>query len=290
MKINTVLLNHKGNVSDIVTNNINITKFTLHQLKGIIQKKGQGKISLLYTFENSVSFFGWNKGKAGTENKHELPPPIDSQLYFGDILVYQHEKDNTLINFTKKDWNIWYEKQFGGFEDIGSEDTESNPDSVEIDEDYLPGDELDTEEIDFNSDELSESESEYISSERDSDEGSIDLDELLESDYEIDESDSENIELEIKKNIEKIKDNKNKNSKKYKSKDSKSKSDKKNIEKIKDNKNKNSKKYKSKDSKSKSDKKKSKDSKSKDSKSKDSKSKKKLNKDDDSELDYEAVE
>ena len=216
MKIQTILLKNKGAVSAIETNNIDITKFTLRQLKGILKVKGQGKIELLHTYDDTVSLFGWKKGKAGTENKHDLPPPIDSDLYFGDILVYRHAKNNSLVNFSKKEWKTWYEKKFGGFEDLGSEDTESEPDSIEVDEDYHPGDELD----EYYSDDLKdmdnlgnylvdskggeedgddveeeEEDSDYTSS----DEETLDLDELLESDSDTNTIHAKDKKIEFKK-------------------------------------------------------------------------------------------
>ena len=33
------------------------------------------------------SIFAKNKGKAGTENKYDLPPPIDNCLFFGTIFI-----------------------------------------------------------------------------------------------------------------------------------------------------------------------------------------------------------
>ena len=33
-----------------------------------------------------LTVYANDKGKHGTENKTELPPPLETQLYFGDIL------------------------------------------------------------------------------------------------------------------------------------------------------------------------------------------------------------
>ena len=74
-----------------------------------------------------ISVFSKNDGRATTENKYELPPPIDNDLYFGNVAVVCHsEKDLTnenLINFTEEKWNVCYEKLMGGFEDLDEEVT-----------------------------------------------------------------------------------------------------------------------------------------------------------------------
>lgn len=62
----------------------------------------------------------WAKtdGRAGQENKYELPPPIDELIMFGNMaLVARIDKENA-INLTIDLWTKIYEKLFGGFEDL----------------------------------------------------------------------------------------------------------------------------------------------------------------------------
>jgi len=81
----------------------------------------------------TLTLFGYTTGKAGTENKHELPPPYDSTLYFGDILliaskhplVWEHP-----VSFSPEQYELFYQKAFGGFEDI-DEDEEEDEDHEE---------------------------------------------------------------------------------------------------------------------------------------------------------------
>jgi hypothetical protein len=63
------------------------------------------------------------RGKAGTENKYEFPPPVDSALYFGDCLLV-----NTSGDLTPEMWNEFYEGVLQ-FEDI--EGTEEEEEEVE---------------------------------------------------------------------------------------------------------------------------------------------------------------
>merc|ERR1711991_889186 len=37
-----------------------------------------------------ISLYAKNSGGANNENTYELPPPIDSQLYFGKMLLVKH--------------------------------------------------------------------------------------------------------------------------------------------------------------------------------------------------------
>lgn len=82
-----------------------------------------------------VSVFAKDKGRSGSENKYELPPPVDSELYFGSILLVMHdEKDeynkDDLVDMTEEDWDKFYDKLYGGFEDLGEEDSFSSEEEI----------------------------------------------------------------------------------------------------------------------------------------------------------------
>jgi len=121
-----------------------------------------------------VTVFAKDKGRANSENKYDLPPPIDSNLYHGTLLIVKtftnenFEKDN-LDNLTLEEWEKCYEKLFGGFESLGEEDSDEtdelddisdsektkegyhkdgfvvDDDDDEEDEDYIPDDDEDEE-------------------------------------------------------------------------------------------------------------------------------------------------
>jgi hypothetical protein len=85
--------------------------------------------------EKSLTVWGWKDGKAGTENKHELPPTAtgeDMPLLFSDAVVVGTS------DFTDKDYDAFYEEAFGGFEELGSETdaNEEEEEDEEEDEDY----------------------------------------------------------------------------------------------------------------------------------------------------------
>ena len=122
--------------------------------------------------EHFVTLFSKDKGRANSENKYDLPPPVDSQLYFGSMLIVKHQ-DKELTNekvedLSLEEWNKLYEKLFGGFEDLGDEDSYSEEEEIpehlqtkqgyskeggfvvsdgdEEDEDYIPEEDEDEEE------------------------------------------------------------------------------------------------------------------------------------------------
>jgi len=73
---------------------------------------------------NKIQLWARDTGKAGFENKYECPPPIDTKLYFGTMAIIALNKDK-VVDITIDEWNKIYEELYGGFEDIGENDTES---------------------------------------------------------------------------------------------------------------------------------------------------------------------
>ena len=83
-----------------------------------------------------VDVWGKTDGRAGYENKYEMPPPIDELLFYGNIALVARMDELTAIHLTTDIWNIIYEKLFGGFEDLAATAIE---DENEIDElDSIP--------------------------------------------------------------------------------------------------------------------------------------------------------
>jgi hypothetical protein len=67
--------------------------------------------------------YGCEKGDAGEENKYDLPPPVDCELYFNDLYIIKYDK-NTIVDLSVQEYNIFYNDSFGGFEDIIDTDNE----------------------------------------------------------------------------------------------------------------------------------------------------------------------
>ena len=82
----------------------------------------------------SIHLYGKTSGRANQENKYDFPPPMDNVLFFGNCLLISKNKD-TVLDLTPKIWDSIYETLFGGFDDIGendSEDIESEEDDTDI--------------------------------------------------------------------------------------------------------------------------------------------------------------
>lgn len=63
-----------------------------------------------------VDVWAKTEGRAGYENKYEMPPPIDELIFYGNIALVARMDNETAIHLTTELWNIIYEKLFGGFD------------------------------------------------------------------------------------------------------------------------------------------------------------------------------
>jgi hypothetical protein len=93
-----------------------------------------------------VSLYAKRTGRAGSENKYEFPPPIDTILYFGSCALVAKVKD--YVSLTKDLWKTIYATMFD-FENLkdteekdAEEDDELNniDDSLKTKEGYLKDD------------------------------------------------------------------------------------------------------------------------------------------------------
>lgn len=82
---------------------------------------------------DAVEVWSRDSGKSGSENKYELPPPIDSTLYFGSIAIVAFNSKNDFCDLTEDNWKKVYEHLFGGFEDIDNPDSEAEYSEDELD-------------------------------------------------------------------------------------------------------------------------------------------------------------
>jgi hypothetical protein len=80
--------------------------------------------------EHKVLLFAKSTGKAGSENKYDFPPPVDTTLFFG-ACVLVGMKAGKPVDLTVDQWTVFYEFLFGGFEDLGSDEDEADVDTDE---------------------------------------------------------------------------------------------------------------------------------------------------------------
>ena len=125
---------------------------------------------------DKLGVWGWRTGKAGTENKHELPPMgdgADEGLLFSDAIIVSSAGD-----YVVEQWETFYDEAFGGFESLDSdseaEEAEAEAEEAEAEEedDYEEEEEEeekeeDDEEEDGDADEEDEEEEEEVEDEDD---------------------------------------------------------------------------------------------------------------------------
>ena len=128
-----ICLKSIGNIAEFTFNGDlktdNITKLIPKSVRRTI---GYGKLKKQHEFlrgDVKISLFAWTDGEAGDENKHELPPPIDKYLYFGNSFLIAH-KNNIPVNFKKIDFDILIREEYDDFEELGSEDSWSTDETI----------------------------------------------------------------------------------------------------------------------------------------------------------------
>jgi hypothetical protein len=74
-----------------------------------------------------IELYGKNEGRAGHENKYEMPPPVDSMLLFGRCLLR-----NKIGDLKIEEWTKIYNKLYGGFEDLDEDDEEESAEETDL--------------------------------------------------------------------------------------------------------------------------------------------------------------
>jgi hypothetical protein len=93
-----------------------------------------------FTLDYQIQVYGKTKGRAGQENKYDFPPPIDTTLFFGSVVLVAVRPGGIVTDLTTTAWEMVYEQLFGGFEDLV--DSQGNPlddEDSEDDEEDLEG-------------------------------------------------------------------------------------------------------------------------------------------------------
>lgn len=107
----------------------------LQDIQKYMKKKTEPEYIGHYAYKSKyLHLFGYQTGKAGTENKHELPPPHDSVLLFGDTCIvvslspddYKHP-----ITFKTEDYEAFYTNAYGGFDSLDEEEEEEDEEEIE---------------------------------------------------------------------------------------------------------------------------------------------------------------
>jgi len=137
-----------------ISSELNVDNLDYSKITTLYKKRGTGKIERYCSWEIDnyiISIFGWKNGNAGLENKTELPPPEDNDIFFGDILVIKSELNSgKVLDLTISDYKQFYDEAYGGFESLGSDTSScnSNYNDVYISDDGFIVDSDNVEELD----------------------------------------------------------------------------------------------------------------------------------------------
>ena len=174
--VKVLILTQKAEVKETNLNTAPNGSISLAMLQALLKKKVAPEMIGSYKNRAQTLFlFGYTTGKAGTENKHELPPPHDTTLCFGDIIILASKDSKSWLNpvpLKAEDYEVFYTRAFGGFEDLDSEEEEEAPlgeeEETEI-VDTVVADEAEEEEVEEEEEEEEEEEGEGDAEEGDAD-------------------------------------------------------------------------------------------------------------------------
>ena len=135
---NVVVVNKGGDLKDVTFKDFDISN--LYKKCGF--RKADG-FELRHKYEKikvngdkiDVHVFARNNGKSGTENKYDMPPPIDNDLFFGNFALVKWCRDEEdYVDLSVDDWKKAYNRLFKGFEDLSITAEDDANESDELDE------------------------------------------------------------------------------------------------------------------------------------------------------------
>ena len=122
---------------DASINEKSIKNFDLNSLhvKCSVKKDNFEKRHTWKVKNSYYSVYAKEGGRHSSENKYDLPPPVDEQLYFNTMALLKHTDEtvtnDNVVDLTKEDWNKTYEHLFGGFENLDGTSDEMSVDEEE---------------------------------------------------------------------------------------------------------------------------------------------------------------
>lgn len=147
VKFSGLILTNNGGVKQIkITPQVPSDGVTLQDLQKQLKKKDLPEQFGTYNYKSKrIYMFGYQQGKAGQENKHDLPPPHDSLLLFGDIIVLLCEKGSSFVSplpFKPEEYEVFYNEAYGGFESLDEEEEEEEQEEEEEEEEVVEADDI----------------------------------------------------------------------------------------------------------------------------------------------------
>ena len=133
--MNVLIIEKDGNITETKIKNDNIE--TIYK-KLLFKNDKNFKVRTEWNVKinkkkYNILLYAKNDGRANSENKYDFPPPVDSELYFGNCMLLNYE-NNELSDLTKEEWLCVYEKLFGGFENLNDTLEEDEKEEDELDD------------------------------------------------------------------------------------------------------------------------------------------------------------
>jgi transcription elongation factor S-II len=137
-QLSTVLLATKGEARKANLTLDSDSRLSIETVQKYFRKKEAPEEIAYYEYNDKlIHLLGYKKGKSGTENKSELPPPYDKEKFYGDILVILTEAETGFENPLPFTTEVW-QKFTNGLLDRASEDEEeSDSEDEEEDEEVI---------------------------------------------------------------------------------------------------------------------------------------------------------
>ena len=124
-----VIITKYGSVEGKNVKEINNNQYKFCNYKS---DKDFGEVHAFNHKSSRYHIFGKKNGRANNENKYEFPPPIDTTLFFGNMCIIKTDKSGEYANLSVSEWEKVYEDLFGGFEDIGGDDSDERSVDSEV--------------------------------------------------------------------------------------------------------------------------------------------------------------
>jgi len=137
---NVIIIKKSGKVIqqsvNVAENEYNLYKNASFKTKDNFERKHIWRnLTVNKTHYDKIVVFGKTVGNAGQENNYDFPPPIDTTLFFGNILIIRYDKEGKPTHLNITDWKSIYKSLFGGFECL--DETDDDDSEEEIDESTL---------------------------------------------------------------------------------------------------------------------------------------------------------
>jgi transcription elongation factor S-II len=145
-------------------------ELTLQHIQSFYDKKNRDiDIVATYPYKTYTIFlFGSVNGDEGTENNHQLPPPYDTNMVYGDMIVVASKEEGSFaqpIEFTTEEYDQFYSKSFGGYASDEEEDVpvvdvdvpeQEDGEEEDEEEEEIDGEEEEEKDVDLDGGDLDE--------------------------------------------------------------------------------------------------------------------------------------